>query len=269
MSNDKSEQVRLDFSDTGISFHVTDKTKSFQTSSHIASTLFDEYSMEGQTDSVTCNLEPFSKCVSIFGNSMLLTTTLQMTYSSNEKCIKLILDENESSFPLVFIVECIANVRFGLLPPWMTCQIMRHCFRKKTLFWERLWIQLHWNALFSKSSRWSILRKLNYRFIRKAGFACLVVMSRWCKWVISLLSSYDGYLDNHSSVLSEFHCKGEKSWKYNRQLFLRCGKPLSLSCKTFIRVNANGIVCIQHLINDDAESPLFVDCFLHPLDAVD
>ena len=43
------------------------------------------------------NLEPFAKCVSIFGNSKLLTTTLQMTYSSDEKSIKLILDENEYS----------------------------------------------------------------------------------------------------------------------------------------------------------------------------
>ena len=134
MSSDKSEQVRLDFSDTGISFHVTDKTKSFQTSSHIASTLFDEYTMEGQTDSVTCNLEPFSKCVSIFGNSMLLTTTLQMTYSSSEKCIKLILDENESIFALSFIVGCTANARFGLSSLWTMCPIMHHCFRKKTLF---------------------------------------------------------------------------------------------------------------------------------------
>ena len=44
---------------------------------------------------MTCNLEPFSKCVSIFGNSKLKMTTLQMTYSSDDNCIKLILDENE------------------------------------------------------------------------------------------------------------------------------------------------------------------------------
>ena len=85
----------MDFSDTGMTFHVTDKTKSLQLSSHIPSTLFDDYSMGGQTDSVTCNLEPFSKCVSIFGNSKLKMTTLQMTYSSDDNCIKLILDENE------------------------------------------------------------------------------------------------------------------------------------------------------------------------------
>lgn len=93
---DKNEEVRIDFSDTGMTFHVTDKTKSLQVSSHIPSTLFDAYSMEGQTDSVSCTLEPFSKCVSIFGNSKLMMTTLQMSYSSDDNCIKLILDENES-----------------------------------------------------------------------------------------------------------------------------------------------------------------------------
>ena len=92
---DKNEEVRIDFSDTGMTFHVTDKTKSLQVSSHIPSTLFDAYSMEGQTDSVSCTLEPFSKCVSIFGNSKLMMTTLQMSYSSDDNCIKLILDENE------------------------------------------------------------------------------------------------------------------------------------------------------------------------------
>ena len=76
-------------------------------------TLFDEYSMEGQTDSVTCNLEPFAKCVSIFGNSKLLTTTLQMTYSSDEKSIKLILDENEYSRLFPLNLGCTANVSFG------------------------------------------------------------------------------------------------------------------------------------------------------------
>lgn len=60
--------------------------------------------MEGPTDSITCNLEPFSKCVSIFGNSKLLMTTLQMMYSSDERCIKLILDENELTW--VFSLSC-------------------------------------------------------------------------------------------------------------------------------------------------------------------
>lgn len=82
----------------GISFHVVDKTKSFQVASHVSSALFDDYSMTGQTDSVLCSLEPLSKCVSIFGNNKLLMTTLQMTYSSDDSCIKLILDENEYFF---------------------------------------------------------------------------------------------------------------------------------------------------------------------------
>ena len=129
--NDKSEQVRIDFSDTGITFHVTDKTKAFQTSSHVAAALFDEYSMEGQTDSVTCNLEPFSKCVSIFGNSKLLTTTLQMTYSSNEKSIKLILDENEYSRLFPSHLECTANVSFERSPPSMKLSTMVRCFLKR------------------------------------------------------------------------------------------------------------------------------------------
>lgn len=81
--------------------------------------------------------------------------------------------------------------------------------------------------------------------------------------------SFDGFLDNVSSVLSEFSCKAEKSWMYNRVLFLRCGKALANSMKSFVRVNARGIVCMQHLLNDDAESPLFVDCFLHPLETIE
>lgn len=92
---DKNEQVRIDMSDTGLSFYVNDKTKAIQLSTHLSTALFDEYSIEGQIDSVTCNLEPFSKCVSIFGSSKLMVTTLQMMYSSDERCIKLVLDENE------------------------------------------------------------------------------------------------------------------------------------------------------------------------------
>ena len=79
---------------------------------------------------------------------------------------------------------------------------------------------------------------------------------------------YDGYLDNVNSVLLEFHCKEEKSWKYNRQLILRCGKPIGLARKVFMRINANGVICMQHLINDDSEHPLFVDCFVHPLEYI-
>lgn len=94
-SGDKSEQVRIDIDESGLSFCVNDKTKAIQLSSHLSTALFDEYSLEGQGDSIACTLEPFSKCVSIFGNSKLLMTTLQMTYSSEERCIKLILDENE------------------------------------------------------------------------------------------------------------------------------------------------------------------------------
>lgn len=96
-SGDKSEQIRIDICDTGLSFHVTDKTKTIQLSTHLATSLFDEYHIEGPTDSVMCNLEPLSKCVSIFGNSKLMMTTLQMMYSSDDRCIKLVLDENESA----------------------------------------------------------------------------------------------------------------------------------------------------------------------------
>ena len=48
-----------------------------------------------------------------------------------------------------------------------------------------------------------------------------------------------------NSVLLEFHCKEEKSWKYNRQLILRCGKPIGLARKVFMRINANGVVSFE------------------------
>lgn len=83
-----------------------------------------------------------------------------------------------------------------------------------------------------------------------------------------MTARYDGYLDNISSLLLEFHCREEKSWKYNRQLLLRCGRPLSLSTKVFMRITTEGIICLQHLINDDPESPLFIDCFIHPLEVI-
>ena len=86
--------------------------------------------------------------------------------------------------------------------------------------------------------------------------------------VINFECRYDGFLDNVGSILSEFYCKEERSWKYSRSLLLRCGKPLSLAMKTFLRVNVDGVICIQHLLNDDAEAHLYIDCFLHPLDNI-
>lgn len=80
--------------------------------------------------------------------------------------------------------------------------------------------------------------------------------------------SYDGYLDNSPSILTGFHCKEERSWKYSRQLILRCGKPLTIAKKVYMRINSNGVICIQHLINDDEEHPLFIDCFVHPLEFI-
>ena len=78
--------------------------------------------------------------------------------------------------------------------------------------------------------------------------------------------SYDAYLDNQPSILNEFFCKEEKAWKFNRNLILRAGRPLNYANKLFMRMNANGIICIQHLINDDDENPLFIDCFIQPLE---
>ena len=87
-------------------------------------------------------------------------------------------------------------------------------------------------------------------------------------YIYIILNRYDGFLDNVGSILSAFYCKEEKSWKYSKQLLLRCGKPLSLALKVFLRINNNGIICIQHLLNDDAEVQLFIDCFLHPMETV-
>lgn len=75
-------------------------------------------------------------------------------------------------------------------------------------------------------------------------------------------------MDNIGSILSEFYCKEEKSWKYSRALALRCTKPLSLALKSFLRINVDGIICLQHLLNDDAETHLYIDCFIHPLESV-
>ena len=36
-----------------------------------------------------------------------------------------------------------------------------------------------------------------------------------------------------------------------------------------MRITTEGIICLQHLINDDAESPLFIDCFIHPLEVLE
>lgn len=80
--------------------------------------------------------------------------------------------------------------------------------------------------------------------------------------------TYDGYLDNIPVILSEFHCKAERSFKYNRQLLLRCGKPLGMANKVFMRMNQDGVICIQHLINENEEYPLFIDCFVHPLEYI-
>ena len=82
------------------------------------------------------------------------------------------------------------------------------------------------------------------------------------------LMTYDGYLDILPTVLTEFYCKQERSWKYNRSLIIRCVKPLSLARKVFMRINQDGVVCIQHLINDDEDHPLFIDCFVHPLEYI-
>lgn len=35
-----------------------------------------------------------------------------------------------------------------------------------------------------------------------------------------------------------------------------------------MRITTEGIICLQHLINDDPESPLFIDCFIHPLEVI-
>lgn len=100
------------------------------------------------------------------------------------------------------------------------------------------------------------------------GCVFLVQMHLFRRAWRNMSTRYDGFLDNVSSILAEFYCKEEKSWKYSKQHLLRCGKPLSLALKVFLRINNNGIICIQHLLNDDAEVQLFIDCFLHPLETV-
>lgn len=51
---------------------------------------------------------------------------------------------------------------------------------------------------------------------------------------------------------------------YNRQLFLRTARALLIARETFVRINKEGMICIQHLLNDpNQDSPLTVTHVLH------
>ena len=72
-----------------------------------------------------------------------------------------------------------------------------------------------------------------------------------------------------SDSFISFHCETPCEWLYALSAFQQGMKALSVAKETFIRVNSEGIVCVQHQLETSRGQETYVDFLMVSLDDVD
>ncbi|KAK8814184.1 hypothetical protein WA158_008046 [Blastocystis sp. Blastoise] len=242
---DKNEQLSCEFSNSGLFFTVIDRSKTLQVNAHFAKEKFLEFIFEGQSDSITVSYMEFIQCLSIYGNEKSANTKLTLIYSSSEGLVQLKLDESGITSLCNIKTMMGTNIDIDFPSIFNSTTANNKCILESSTL----------DCGVSDIYRIKDGKSIGIQFTEN-GLNILSDDSLFAKCTIFFKSDNSGIISYSS--------ENDHIYRYNREFFLRCMNTLSISLRSYIRINQEGMMCIQHMIGDDTNN-LYTDFFLLPL----
>ena len=224
-------------------FMVTGRTKSTQARLNLQADLFDNFICDADSVHLSINLSTLLECLQLFGGSE--TTAVTMTYSSADAMFRLSLEDS------------------GILT---TCDIASMFTGEDQL--EELQGGLF--SLFSESSEESAmviqsdpLKDAMQELMEVSGAGSVRLETNAAGLRISTMGSGENTCEiefpKDSNVFVSFASSANVVWTYPLPSIQLGMKALGVAKETFIRINQDGIMCVQHQVENRSGRETFVD----------
>jgi len=240
----KKEQIAtIKITKTGIKFTV-EQSRTLQGNAFLQEALFQEYNYHGESvsEEFGITLSVLLECLNIFGTSPSFPA-LQIAYKGYGHPLLLMLEENDvlTDCGLRTIeVEQTDYPVFNLRATEIFTKIIIKSESLRDAFNELDWSNSTVILKVSPSAP-------NFRLSTSGtGASCQV-----------------DYFQE-SEVFESFECKQAQSFEYKLKLLQPCIKALAVSKKTQVRINTDGLLSLQHMIQTEDGQLSFVDFFIVP-----
>jgi len=226
----------------GIRFTVEHRNKSVQANTFIGAHLFQEYNFKSNSDREEFSIPIwiFLECLKIYGDNS--STSLQMAYRGPGTPLVLMLQEEHDVLTDCGItaVEGPLPAEFHLRNSEILSKIVMKSPSLRDAFNELDWSNEHLTWEISPEAPHFRLKA------RGTGTLCQVDYPR------------------ESEIFETFECAQPIKRDYRMKFLHPSLKALDIASKTQIRVNAVGLLSLQHMISTDDGNYAFVDFFIVP-----
>jgi hypothetical protein len=194
------------------------------------------------------NLNTVLQCLSIFGASNLKTTSVRMDYNDSTNQFRLILQHGENALTECTVQTLIDNV-----------QIANYflAFGESEAIGEVILLSESLRDAFSEIYSMPGAASVNLMLSQKAPFFQLVAVGNNGRCEIEF--------PNGSESFSSFTCKVPRIYfRYQLSLLQNALKALNDSTQTFLRINGEGMLCLQHKLHHGQNELSFVEFIVLP-----
>lgn len=234
---------------TGIKFTV-EEARTVQGSAFLQRDLWQDYHYNSEADQrFTINLTVLLECLNIYGPvipNQGSPPMLQMAYRGYGTPLLVMLEANEVLTDCALrTLEAEPLMMFNLRSADILSKLI-----VKTEFLKEAFNELDWSNL---SCTWLVSNQHPYFRLSTdgTGASCEVDYPR------------------ESEVFEVFECTDFCEFRYKMKHMQPCAKALAVAQKSQIRINAQGLLAMQHRIQNEDSSVSYVEFYLVPLDTED
>jgi hypothetical protein len=232
---------------------TSNKSKSLEARITWNSILFDDYICNHDSIKLCINLNILIDCLLLFGNTSD-TILASFSYSSNESIFKLSLEE--SGIITTCDITCLYNdndndlyeLECGLFVSFRNAEIESQIIVQSEHLKDAILELIEVNGANQVKITIQNNPKTMKMLSKGAVGTCEIEFPR------------------SSDVFVKFDCFNNATWSYPLASLALGMKALGVAKETYIRINANGVACVQHQIETTKEFEVYVDFIIAALE---
>mmetsp|Transcript_37001 Transcript_37001/g.64245 ORF Transcript_37001/g.64245 Transcript_37001/m.64245 type:complete len:320 (-) Transcript_37001:370-1329(-) len=242
-SGGKGQICQCQVDEAGFTFISVGRSKFTMAQAIIKGILFEAYQIDEENISFGINLSTFVECLQINGTSTLATTSVGMSFLPETSIFKMTLEDQEGIFTSCEIntVDDDGHLEF---------EAFAEEYQQYAEVCSVILKSVHFRDVISEMND-----------IPGAADVLVYLNAECFRLLVSgPLNSSEFELPSKSSELFvHFECKEEEvQWSYSIIALTDAMKALHSADETYIRINEQGVMCIQHQIKLTTEN-IFID----------
>lgn len=257
----KDQRVQCDVDAEGIVFTYHSRGKSLQLKSSLTSSLFDSYDFDvanEEENDVTfaLNLHLLLECMSIFGMSALSTTAMRLSYAPEEARLFLVVEHSG------ILCECAIQVlehegndmsSMEFENSFENSPVVGRCIIQSEPFGEAI------AEIYDLPSAAAVAISMHGAQEREHQSTCLSLRAT------SEMGTCEVAFTDSSSAFVEFACASSGcTGTFHVAVLQQAFKALVHATETFLRMNEDGFLSVQHMLEASNGEKAFVDALVSP-----